>query len=143
MFAAPAFAGGISVDVPVLRSAAEGAPVVAGYMVLRNTGSQSETLVGVSGALSDRIELHEMTMDANGMTMRPLADGLVLHAGEAVALRPGGTHVMIYAPQGPVTAGDTHMLTLNFADSEPLEVEFDVLGIGEIKALDFEARVAE
>ena len=49
-------------------------------------------------------------------------EGLPLPAGQAVALAPGGNHLMLLGVQEPLVAGDTVALTLTFATSAPVEV---------------------
>jgi VCBS repeat-containing protein len=59
------------------------------------------------------VEIHEMAMDGNAMKMRALPKaGLDLPAGKAVALKPGGYHVMLMGLKQQLKAGDTVPLTL-------------------------------
>ena len=63
----------------------------------------------------------------NGMmTMREMAQGLPLPAGEAVALAPGGAHLMLMDLTAPLVAGETLPLTLDFADAAPVTVQAKV-----------------
>jgi len=51
-----------------------------------------------------------------------LGDAQPLPAEEAVALAPGGNHLMLLGVKEPLVAGDTVALTLTFATSAPVEV---------------------
>jgi copper(I)-binding protein len=53
-----------------------------------------------------------MAMDGNVMKMRALANGLELPAGKAVALKPGGYHVMLMDLKQQLKAGDAVPVTL-------------------------------
>lgn len=58
------------------------------------------------------------------MTMREMADGLPLPAGETVSLAPGGYHIMLIDLVEPLATGDEFELTLDFerADDVTLTV---------------------
>lgn len=92
------------------------------FGVLRNTGDEDVTLVGVSGDLGERQELHEMVPGGSGMMMREKEDGFVLPAGGELVLEPGGNHIMLMDLDGPVTPGQEITLTLEFADGGTRDV---------------------
>ena len=56
------------------------------------------------------------------MSMAELEDGLVLPAGEAVALRPGGNHIMLMALKQPLAEGEQVSLTLTFEHAPPMGI---------------------
>ncbi len=68
------------------------------------TSAQGGKLVAGSSAVAERVEIHEMTMVGDVMKMRQI-DALPLPAGKAVALKPGGYHVMLMDLKQPLTAG--------------------------------------
>ena len=106
----------------------------AGAAYMQITSADGDRLVAaeVDPAVAARVELHEMaTMEmaddsmeegdgsmAQGsetpMVMRELEDGVDLPAGEAVALEPGGYHVMLLDLPAPLEIGTTFDLTLKF-----------------------------
>lgn len=102
-------------------------PTVAGalaagcYVTL--TAKADDRLVSVETPLADHGEIHTMSMDGGVMRMRKLADGLALPAGKAVALKPGGEHVMLIAPKGPLKEGAKVPLTFKFKTAAPVTVE--------------------
>jgi copper(I)-binding protein len=63
-----------------------------------------------------------MKMDGSIMRMRQLP-GIDLPAGGAVALQPGGNHIMLIGLKAPLKEGDKFPLTLTFAKSGKVEVE--------------------
>ena len=58
--------------------------------------------------------------------MRPLDQGLTIPAGEEVALKPGGGHVMISGLTSPLHVGGALKLTLRFEHSGEKIVDFKV-----------------
>jgi copper(I)-binding protein len=76
------------------------------------TSAQGGRLISAASPVAGVVEVHEMTMDGNVMKMRALPNGLVLPAGKAVELKPGGYHVMLMDLKQPLKAGDTVPLTL-------------------------------
>jgi len=68
------------------------------------------------------VQVHESRIERGLMMMRELREGLPLPAGEAVALAPGGNHLMLLGVTEPLVAGNSVALTLTFESSPPLEV---------------------
>lgn len=98
------------------------------YMELHNESDADDALVGVQSAACERVELHESSLDDNGvMSMAPVPGGRIpLPADGAVLLAPGGLHVMCLGVTEPFELGETIPLTLAFAEHEPLEVEAEI-----------------
>ena len=98
------------------------------------TSVQGGRLLSASSAAAASVEIHEMAMNGNVMTMRVLPDGLVLPAGKAVALKPGGQHLMLQGLKQPLKAGDivTVTLVIEGADKkrETLEIKAPVRALG-------------
>ncbi len=76
------------------------------------TSAKGGKLVAVQTPAAGVAEIHEMRMYGHTMQMRALPDGLALPAGKAVALKPGGYHLMLMDLKAPLKAGDTVALTL-------------------------------
>ena len=136
LLAAPAFAhdfaaGDLSIDHPWSRATPEGARVAAGYASITNNGSEADRLIEVRSDFAASAEIHEMAVDGNGvMTMRPLADGIEIPAGEEVKLEPGSFHIMFMAPEKQLVEGENFAGTLVFEKAGEVEVEFAVKGMG-------------
>jgi copper(I)-binding protein len=73
----------------------------------------SDRLLSASSPVAKKTELHTMEMAGMVMKMRPLA-GLDIPAGQPVALKPGGEHIMLIGLQQPLHEGQSFTLTLNF-----------------------------
>ena len=89
-----------------------------------------DRLLGASSPVAGHAEVHEMTMDGIVMKMRELTDGLKLPAGQAVALPPGGLHVMLVGLQKPLVAGQVIPVQLRFEHAAPLDLQVQVAPVG-------------
>ena len=108
-----------------VRSAVPGQQGTGAFMKL--TAKAAVQLVGVSTPVAGTAELHEMKMDGDLMTMRPIAK-LDLPAGRTVELKSGGYHLMLMDLKQPLLAGTTVPLTLVLRDSKgmPHKLELTV-----------------
>lgn len=129
--ASAAHAGDISLEHPWSRAAPSGAPVGAGYVLLKNTGAAADKLISATADVAGKVEIHEMTMDNGVMKMRPV-QGLEIPAGKSVELKPGGYHIMFMQLKKPLVAGEKVKGTLTFekAGSVPVEYEIRAMNAG-------------
>lgn len=74
------------------------------------TSSRGGRLVSASSPAAGVVEIHEMKMEGDVMRMRAVTE-LALPAGQAVALKPGGYHVMLMDLKQPLKAGDSVPVT--------------------------------
>lgn len=114
----------LAVVVPadaLCRPTPNGRFVTGCYVTL--TSSRDDRMVSVATPLSGQARIHEMKIENGIMSMAELKAGLVLPAGEAVALMPGGNHIMLTGLTQPLKAGDTVPLTLSFQNAAPVEVQ--------------------
>ncbi len=79
-------------------------------MFAQITSAQGGRLLSASSPIAGVVEIHEMKMDGSVMRMRAVTE-LALPAGQAVALKPGGYHVMLMDLKQPLKAGDTVPVT--------------------------------
>lgn len=122
--------GALAVESAWTRATAEGAKVGAGYLTIRNTGSQPDTLVGVETSVAGRGEIHDMTMTDGVMRMRRLADGIAIPAGGSIELKPGGMHLMFMDLKERLVEGGTVTVKLTFKSGATGEVALPVRGLG-------------
>ena len=119
-----AWAQNVSVQSAWARATVQGQKATGAFMTL--TSKTDTKLVGVSTSVAGVAEVHEMKMDNNVMQMRALPDGLTLPAGKAVALQPGGYHVMLMDLKLPLQKDTTIPLTLRFKDAKGVESNLDI-----------------
>ncbi len=97
----------------------------AAYMVIRNTGTEDDALVGASSDVAMTTEVHESYMEGDTMMMRRVERITVPASGEVV-LEPGGYHVMFIDLKEPLQAGTTIDITLEFEKAGEIAVEAEV-----------------
>jgi copper(I)-binding protein len=132
--AAPALAqefkaGDIVIEKPWARATPKGAEVGGAYMTIENKGAAPDRLTGGTSDFAT-VEIHEMKSENGVMEMREVTGGLDIPAHGSVALAPGGYHIMFTHLAHPLAKGDTIKATLTFEHAGPVEVEFNVLGVG-------------
>ena len=123
-------ANSIEVDQPWSTATPRGADVAAGYMTIKNTGTEPDRLTGGSTPVAGKVEVHEMTMENGIMRMRPLSSGLEIKPGQTVELKPNSFHLMLENLKQPVQQGKSFKATLTFAKAGSLDVDFAVAPIG-------------
>lgn len=132
LLAAASAAAEVTVQDAWVRATVPGQKTSGAFMQL--TSSSDLTLVGARSPVAGIVEIHEMAMDDN-MTMRMRAvKAIPLPAGQAVALKPGGFHVMLLDLKEPIQAGRTMKLTLVVKDAkgelDDVDVEVAVKPLG-------------
>jgi copper(I)-binding protein len=135
LFAVPAHAGDAKAGDLVItqawsRATPSGAKIAGGYLTIENKGTAPDRLLGGSGDIAGKVEVHEMAMNNGVMTMRPLDKGLTIDPGKTVKLAPGGYHLMIMDLKGPFKQGDKVPVTLEFEKAGKVTLSLDVQGVG-------------
>ena len=97
-------------------------PSSAGYLTIRNNGTDDDWLVAATSDLARKTELHSMTMDNGVMRMRQVEGGIPVPAGGTVTLAPGGFHIMLIGLKAPLHAGQTYDVTLDFRHAGPMKI---------------------
>lgn len=111
--AEPQRVGAVEIARPWVRATLGTVSVTAGYMVLRSTDGKPDRLLGAATPAAERVELHAHAMEGGVARMREVPAIEVPGTG-AVALEPGGFHLMIVGVKAPLAAGATIRLTLRF-----------------------------
>ena len=123
-------AGDLVITQAWSRATPSGAKIAGGYLTIENKGTAPDKLVGGSGDIAGKVEVHEMAMNNGVMTMRPLEKGLTIEPGKTVKLAPGGYHLMMFDLKGPFKQGDKVPVTLEFEKAGKVTLSFDVQGVG-------------
>lgn len=106
------------------RPSPNGAKAGGCYVTL--TAATDDRLTGGSTPRAASLQVHEMKTENGMMKMAELTAGLPLPAGRAVALAPGGNHLMLIGLTAPLVAGETVPLTLQFASAPAITVQAQV-----------------
>lgn len=96
--------------------------MAAVFGTLTNSGHHDARIVGGESPIAGRVEVHEVTGDGAGKSMRPKAGGFVVPAGGTHDLTPGGDHVMLMDLRNPMQPGTDVELTVRFEDGSTLPV---------------------
>lgn len=120
--------GSITVSDPFARATAGKAMAGIGYVTIRNEG-EADRLIMANADVAAKTQLHVHVMEGEVMRMRPV-EGVDLPAGEVVALKPGGFHVMFMGLKAPLKRGETFPLELTFEKAGKVMVEVDIASIG-------------
>ena len=120
--------GAIKIENAYTRATVPGQQVAGGFMKIENKGT-ADQLISASSPAAGEVQLHEMAMDGNVMKMRQVKD-IVLPAGGAVELKPGGLHLMFMNIKAPLAAGQTVPVKLKFAKAGEVEVKMPVNAMG-------------
>ena len=123
-------AGALEIDQPWSRATPKGAKVAAGYLTIRNTGTDPDRLVSVTSPAAGKSEIHEMSMEKGVMKMRPVPGGIEIKPGETVELKPNSFHIMMMGLKKPIELGKPFKASLTFEKAGPVEVEFAVVAPG-------------
>jgi hypothetical protein len=111
--ASSAPAAALTVKDPWVKAAES--DMTAAFGILVNNTAQDLTVVSAASPASP-LELHEIATVDGKMVMRPKEGGFVVKAGGTHELSPGGDHIMLLKPSGPIKAGDQVQITLTLGD---------------------------
>jgi periplasmic copper chaperone A len=120
LFAVPARAEDVNAGDLVItqawsRATPGGAKIAGAYLTIENRGSTPDRLVGGSGNVAARVEVHEMAMKNGVMTIK---------------LAPGGYHLMLFDLKSSLKQGDKVPLTLEFEKAGNVTLSLEVQGVG-------------
>src|ERR1700761_8369789 len=81
-------AGDLVISQAWSRATPNGAKIGTDYFTIENKGTAADKLTGVTGDISSKIEVHEMSMNNGVMKMRQVDGGLTIEPGKMVKLAP-------------------------------------------------------
>ena len=114
------------------RATVKGQMATGAFMTL--TAKDGAKLVGVTSPVAGVAQVHEMKMEGGVMKMNEVKGGLDLPAGKAVALKPGGYHVMLMDLKQPLKKGEAVPISLRFEGKDKtfktIEIKAQVRELG-------------
>ncbi len=120
-------AGSLTLEAPWTRAAGQGGQG-AGFLTIRNSCA-ADRLLSASTPAAGRAELHTMLRDGDVMRMRQV-EGIAVPANGAVALAPGGLHIMLIGLTRPMAVGESVPVTLVFERAGPVTLNLSVQAAG-------------
>lgn len=127
--------GTLTVDNAWARTSAASQDMGAVYMTITSPVDDALVSASVDASVAATAEIHETMMDMTGSTMAgDMGGSMMMHkvdeislpAGEAVALKPGGYHVMLIDLAASLTTGSTISVTLTMKSGVTTTVEAEV-----------------
>lgn len=115
----------ITIEEGYIKESIPGSDITAAFMTINNTSDKAITLQNISGALSDRIEIHEHSMAGGMMRMRQV-DNITIDAHSKIVLQPSGLHLMIFALKKQITEKDIIPFTLYFSNDTEINIQLPV-----------------
>jgi periplasmic copper chaperone A len=118
-------AGDIAIGHPFATPSIPGTTTGAAYFAtLENTGTTADKLLRASTPAAARVEIHTMSVDAQGVMRMREIDGIALAPKAKLQMRPGmGTHLMLVGLKEPLKEGATFPMTLQFERAGSVEVK--------------------
>ena len=127
LLAGTAQAADLSIDQAWVRALPPTQTTTAGYLRIRNTGSEDRVLVGASSPVAGAAEIHT-TAEVDGMMRMQRLPRVLVPAGSEVKLEPGGMHMMLFRVGRMPAPGEQVELCLQFEGlTEPSCSQADVL----------------
>lgn len=124
-------AGNLEIVHPWSRATPAGAKVAGGFFKVENKGDTPDRLLSAGSDIADKVQIHEMSMTADGMaSMNEVTGGIEIAPGATLELKPGSYHVMFIGLKHPLVEGETFKGTLTFEKAGAVEVEFLVGPLG-------------
>jgi periplasmic copper chaperone A len=131
LLSAPPVDAEVTVSDAWVRGTVAAQKATGAFMKLKS--SDNARLVGAASPAASIVEVHEMAMKDNVMTMRAV-DAIELPAGKTVELKPGGYHVMLIDLVKPLVAGDKVPVQLTVVGKDgrkaTVEVKAEVRAVG-------------
>ncbi len=122
--------GALSIEHPYSFATAPGARTGAGYMTLRNDGSEADRLIEVRAAFP-MVQIHMTEVDDGGVARMMQLEGVEIPPGTEVILAPAGNHVMFMGLPDPLVEGGEIAATLVFEKAGEVAVSFSIEARGE------------
>lgn len=121
--AAPRSAGQVTVSDAYVRATLKGATEGVAYFTVDNTTDRPDCIVGVDTGAGLEAMIH-------GPNMQPLEHPPVVPPHGKLVLHTGGMHVMIMKLLGPLTAGQTVNIEVDFARAGAIDAVAKVIPYG-------------
>lgn len=117
--------GALEIGHPWARETPPSATTGAGYLTVKNTGTEADRLIAVETPGAKKAEIHQ-SIDENGVAkMRPVP-GIEIPAGGSIELKSGGYHLMLIGLKESLAEGMRVPGTLTFEKSGKVDIEFAV-----------------
>ena len=118
-------AGAIQIGHPFATPSLAGTKNGSAYLAtLANEGAGADRLLRASTPAAERVELHSMAVDGQGVMRMREVDAIELAPKASLKMRPGlGFHLMLIGLKQPLMEGASFPMTLEFERGGKVEVK--------------------
>jgi copper(I)-binding protein len=106
---------------PWVREAPPNAKMLAGYFTIMNHSGDSTEIVGASSDKFEKVEIHK-TVQEGGVAKMIAQPSVEVGKHATVKFQPGGLHLMLMNPKGPLKAGDKVEISLKLKKGSDLKM---------------------
>lgn len=85
------------------------------YMTIANNSDTTIVISGVRSPQFDRVEMHETSVDEQGVSRMKQLEQVEIHADESGEFRAGGKHLMLMDANPDTTAGSPVTLEIEYS----------------------------
>jgi len=108
-----------------IRATPPNAPTAAAYLTIRGA-DEADRLTGARTSIAETVEIHT-TLERDGVLHMQHVPELPIAPHGTVELASGAEHLMLIGLKGPLTPGDTVVITLQFERAGAVDVTFAVV----------------
>lgn len=98
----------------------------AAYLTITNTSESDDRLIAAASAIAQLVQIHDMVVENDVMSMVHLEEGLPIPSGETVVLEPMSLHLMLISLYESILPGMTFDITLTFEQAGDVTVTAQV-----------------
>jgi periplasmic copper chaperone A len=120
---------GLTAEAAWARATPAAAKVGVVYLTLVDSGRTSDRLISLSTPAAGRAEMH-IEIDEGGVTQMRAVSAVDIKAGERIAFRPNGLHIMLIDLVHPLRRGEHLPLSLIFEKAGRVDTDVLVLSAG-------------
>ncbi len=96
------------------------------YFIVDNRTTEADTLTAVACPGAKMAQIHQTTMDANGVATMRQQESVTVEANTQLGFQPGSLHVMLMMLEKDLRPGDSVRCTLTFTTNGNLTIEAPV-----------------
>ena len=117
--------GALTVNETWARPASKGENGAV-YFVIQNDTASDDALISASTDIASPAEAHMSMMNDQGVMSMSMQEAVQVPAGESIAFKPGGLHIMLIDLKQDLKVGDTFTLILRFEKAGGITVQVEV-----------------
>lgn len=106
---------------PWIREAPPNAKMLAGYFTIMNHSGDSAQIVGASSDKFEKVEIHKSVTEG-GVAKMIAQPSVEVGKHATVKFQPGGLHLMLMNPKGPLKTGDKVEISLKLKKGSDLKM---------------------